>query len=68
MTFAVWTRPARDRAAYSALCLACHPATSEYRRTTDNRMREGPVSGNVWSPACVAVARLRRAVFSPAED
>jgi hypothetical protein len=28
-------------------------------------MREAPVSGGEWSPPCVAVARLRRAVFSP---
>ena len=27
-------------------------------------MREAPVSGGDWSPPCVAVARLRRAVFS----
>ena len=26
-------------------------------------LREAPVSGNEWSPPCVAVARLRRAVF-----
>jgi hypothetical protein len=26
-------------------------------------IRETPVAGSEWSPACVAVARLRRAVF-----
>jgi len=31
-------------------------------------MREAPVSGGEWSPPCVAVARLRRAVFSPPPD
>ncbi len=31
-------------------------------------MREAPVSGGEWSPPCVAVARLRRAVFSPPLD
>jgi hypothetical protein len=65
VTFAVWTWPARDRRAYSALCLACGQATSEYLCPTRGHMREAPVSGNEWSPSCVAVARLRRAVFSP---
>lgn len=67
VTFAVWTSPAHDRCAYSALCLACGQATSEhfYRNV---RMRETPVSGNEWSPACVAVARLRRAVFGHRPD
>jgi hypothetical protein len=65
VTFAVWTRPAFDRCAYSALCLACGQATSEYLYTGDGRLREAPVAGKEWSPACVAVARLRRAVFSP---
>jgi hypothetical protein len=63
VTFAVWTSPAADRRAYSALCLACGEATSEHLRS-DVRLREAPVSGNEWSPPCVAVARLRRAVFS----
>jgi hypothetical protein len=61
--FAVWTSPATDRRAYSALCLACGRATCEYVHS-DVRMREVPVSGNAWSPPCVAVARLRRAVFT----
>jgi hypothetical protein len=60
--FAVWTSPAPNRRAYSALCLACGHATSEYVRT-DAELREAPVSGNAWSPPCVAVARVRRAVF-----
>lgn len=62
VTFAVWTSPAPDTYAYSALCLACGQATSEYVRT-DSELREAPVYGNEWSPPCVAVARLRRAVF-----
>jgi hypothetical protein len=49
VTFAVWTRQAPDRHAYSALCLACGRATSEYVRT-DVELREVPVSGNEWSP------------------
>lgn len=65
VTFAVWTRPAPGRCAYSALCLACGQATSEYLRMTGDHMREASVSGSEWSPACVAVARLRRAVFAP---
>ena len=65
VTFAVWTRLASERHAYSALCLACGLATSEYVRTTSGHLSEAPVSGNEWSPACVAVARLRRAVFCP---
>lgn len=64
VTFAVWTRLAGGRSAYSALCLACGRATSEYLWPRDG-MREAPVSGGEWSPPCVAVARLRRAVFSP---
>jgi energy-coupling factor transporter ATP-binding protein EcfA2 len=46
-----------DGAAYSALCLACGRATSEYLWPRDG-MREAPVSGGEWSPPCVAVARL----------
>ena len=60
--FAIWTSLAPDRCAYSALCLACGQATSEYVRT-EAELRETPVSGSEWSPPCVAVARLRRAVF-----
>jgi hypothetical protein len=62
VTFAVWTSPDPGRRAHSALCLACGRATSEYVRT-DGESREAPVSGGEWSPPCVAVARLRRAVF-----
>ena len=64
VTFAVWTRLTADRDAYSALCLACGLATSEYVRSRGRRLSESPVSGSDWTPACVAVARLRRAVFS----
>lgn len=62
VTFAVWTSPAPGRRAHSALCLACGEATCECLHR-DVRLREAPVSGNEWSPPCVAVARLRRAVF-----
>jgi hypothetical protein len=31
-------------------------------------MREAPVTGTEWTPPCVAVTRLRRAVFSPPPD
>jgi hypothetical protein len=62
--FAVWTRPRRDRCAYLTLCLACGRATSEYVCTTNRDMSEAPLSGSQWSPPCVAVARLRRAVFA----
>jgi hypothetical protein len=68
VTFAVWTRLAGGRSAYSELCLACGRATSEYLWPRDGRRREAPVSGGEWSPPCVAVARLRRAVFSPPPD
>jgi hypothetical protein len=62
VTFAVWTMPAPDRRAYSQLCLACGRATCEHLRA-GTELREAPVSGGEWSPPCVAVARLRRAVF-----
>jgi transposase len=55
----------RRRSAYSQLSLACGRATSEYLWPRDGRIREVPVSGGEWSPPCVAVPRLRRAVFSP---
>jgi hypothetical protein len=64
VTFAVWTRLAGGRSAHSQLCLACGHATSEYLWPRGG-MREAPVSGAEWSPPCVAVARLRRAVFAP---
>jgi hypothetical protein len=64
VTFAVWTRPRRGRCAYSTLCLACGRATSEYVCATNREMSEAPLSGSQWSPPCVAVARLRRAVFA----
>ena len=67
VTFAVWTRLDGGRSAYSKLCLACGRATSEYLWPR-NGMREAPVSGGDWSPPCVAVARLRRAVFAPPPD
>jgi hypothetical protein len=64
VTFAVWTRLTSGRHAYSALCLGCGLATSEYVRAKGRCLSESPVSGNQWTPACVAVARLRRAVFA----
>jgi hypothetical protein len=65
VTFAVWTRLAGGRPAYSELCLACGRAKSEYLWPRGGVMREAPVHGRDWSPPCVAVARLRRAIFSP---
>jgi hypothetical protein len=62
VSFAVWTRPAPRQRAFSTLCLGCGQATSEYLYA-GGRVSETPVSGNEWSPPCVAVARLRRAVF-----
>ena len=41
------------------------PGDRRLMPTGDGHIRELPVSGNEWYPACVAVARLRRAVFSP---
>jgi hypothetical protein len=63
VTFAVWTRPDPRRSALSTLCLACGQATSEHVYA-GGRASEAPVSGSEWSPPCVAVARLRRTVFS----
>jgi hypothetical protein len=67
VTFAVWTRLSGGRSAYSELCLACGRAKSEYL-WPGSGMREAPVSGGEWSLLCVAVARLRRAVFAPPYD
>jgi hypothetical protein len=67
VTFAVWTRLAGGRPAYSELCLACGRATSEYLWPRHG-MREAPVSGCEWNPPCVTVARPRRAVFSTPPD
>jgi len=64
LPFAVWTRLTSGRHAYSALFLACGFATSEYLSAGIGHLREAPVSGSEWSPPCVAVAPLRRALFS----
>jgi hypothetical protein len=50
------------RSAWCAGGLACGQATVEYI-PYGCRVRETPVTGNEWVPACIAVARLRRAVF-----
>jgi len=67
VTFAVWTTMPGRRTAYSELCLSCGRATSEHLWPRGG-MREAPVTGNEWTPPCVAVARLRRAVFAPPPD
>jgi hypothetical protein len=67
VTFCVWTQLPERRTAYSELCLACGLATSEYLGPRGG-MREAPVSGSEWTPPCVAVARLRRAVFAQRSD
>ncbi len=64
VTFSVWTTLPGRRTAYSELCLACGCATSEHLWPRGG-MRQAPVTGSEWSPPCLAVARLRRAVFCP---
>jgi hypothetical protein len=62
VSFVVATHVRPGVQALSCLCLACGQATVEYLYY-GREVRETPVSGSEWSPACVAVARLRRAVF-----
>jgi hypothetical protein len=61
--FGAWTAPRFDVRASSTLCLACGYVTVEHVRP-DQTLRETAVEGKEWAPACVAVARLRRAIFS----
>lgn len=44
------------------VCLACGFTQVGYVYR-DEGNRETPVSGSEWSPPCVAVARMRRAIF-----
>jgi hypothetical protein len=62
VVFAAWTRPRFGVAAHNTLCLACGFAQVGYVYR-DRDKREPPVQGGEWTPACVAVARLRRAIF-----
>jgi len=63
VTFAVWTFPRFDIRAYSTVCLACGE-TSVEQVYPGLAQSETAVSGCEWMPPCVAVARLRRAVFT----
>jgi len=62
VSFAVWTQPRFGVAAHNTLCLACGFAQVGYVYRDDDK-HETPVSGAEWTPPCVAVARLRRAIF-----
>jgi hypothetical protein len=46
------------------LCLACGHVSVGYLRA-GSRLFELPVEGDVWTPPCPAVARLRDALFHP---
>jgi hypothetical protein len=60
--FGVCTFPRPGVRAFSQLCLGCGRATVAHDRF--GGAQEIPVTGETWSPPCVAVARLRRAVFA----
>lgn len=62
VAFAVWTRPRFNVHSHNLLCVACGYTRVSYVYQ-DGGKRETPVSGSEWGPACVAVARLRRAIF-----
>lgn len=62
MAFAAWTRPRFNIYSHNILCLACGYTQVGYVYT-DGGKHETPVAGADWSPPCVAVARLRRAIF-----
>jgi hypothetical protein len=62
VTFAVWTHVRPGVQAHSTLCLQCGFSTVEHVHYGRDA-HETPVAGDQWSPPCVAVARLRRAVF-----
>lgn len=59
--FGVWTVPRSGIRADSELCLGCGRASVVYLRGGSDQ--EMVVTGDQWTPACVAVARLRKAVF-----
>jgi hypothetical protein len=62
VAFAAWTRPRFNIYSHNILCLACGYTQVGYVYT-DGGKHETPVAGREWSPPCVAVARLRRAIF-----
>jgi hypothetical protein len=62
VTFAVWTHARPGVQALSTLCLQCGFSTVEHVYPGRDA-HETPVAGDQWSPPCVAVARLRTAVF-----
>jgi hypothetical protein len=62
VAFAVWTQPRFGVGAHNTICLACGFTRVGYVYR-DNDRHETPVSGAEWTPPCVAVARLRRAIF-----
>jgi hypothetical protein len=63
VTFGVWTIPRYDIRAHSMICLACGHTTVEHVYPGLGQS-ETPITGWEWTPPCVAVARLRRAVFT----
>ena len=62
VAFTVWTRPRVNVHSHNMLCLGCGFTQVGYVYR-DGGKRDTPVSGSEWSPPCVAVARLRRAIF-----
>lgn len=62
VAFASWTRPRFSVYSHNILCLVCGYTQVGYVYT-DGGKQETPVAGAEWSPPCVAVARLRRAIF-----
>ena len=64
VTFQANTYPRFQVVARCLLCLACGRASVEYMRP-GTTLHESPVVGEVWTPPCPAVARLREAVFRP---
>ena len=63
VTFGVWTIPRYDIRAHSMVCLACGQTTVEHVYPGHGQSGT-PVTGREWAPPCVAVARLRRAIFT----
>jgi hypothetical protein len=62
--FQAHTYPRPQMIARCLLCLACGRASVEFLRPGTD-LHETPVIGEVWSPPCPAVARLRHALFRP---
>ena len=64
VVFQVHGYPRPHVIARSLLCLACGHASVEHIRP-GTTLREMPAVGDVWSPPCPAVARLRDALLRP---